>query len=210
MRALTNPRACCRTNQDKPGNQGRRPQIPNIKQGREAQAINHIAQNQKVNYTYFAEPASVHRRPRQPWAGVLSVRFPKPSFASAEVCNVASRPVIPVEAAILHRFGQVLGRNALGVIEVGKSCAPLSKCGRVRGPTSPSGAPPSRACAALYRRGRHFDVDIDAVKQRAADLAQIPLDDGRRAAALALFRFEPNRTKRVSLAHQRTLNADQT
>jgi hypothetical protein len=59
-------------------------------------------------------------------------------------------------------------------------------------------------------RGRHFDVDIDAVKQRAADLAQIPLDDGRRAAALALFRFEPNRTKRVSLAHQRALNADQT
>jgi hypothetical protein len=53
-------------------------------------------------------------------------------------------------------------------------------------------------------------VQVDAVEQRPADLAQVALDDGRRAAALALFRFEPNRTKRVSLAHQRALNADQT
>jgi hypothetical protein len=33
--------------------------------------------------------------------------------------------------------------------------------------------------------GRHLDVDIDAVEQRPADLAQVALDDPRRATALA-------------------------
>jgi hypothetical protein len=36
----------------------------------------------------------------------------------------------------------------------------------------------------LIRHGGHFDVQIDAVQQRAAELAQIALDNGAGAAAL--------------------------
>ncbi len=37
----------------------------------------------------------------------------------------------------------------------------------------------------LVRHGGHFDVQVDAVQQRPADLAEVALDDRRRAAALA-------------------------
>ena len=43
-----------------------------------------------------------------------------------------------------------------------------------------------RVVAQLFERdGGHFDVDIDAVEQRPGYLAQIALNDGRRAAAFA-------------------------
>jgi hypothetical protein len=35
----------------------------------------------------------------------------------------------------------------------------------------------------LYGHRRHFDVQVDAIEQRSADLVQVPLDDGAGAAA---------------------------
>jgi hypothetical protein len=35
----------------------------------------------------------------------------------------------------------------------------------------------------FVRYGRHFDVQVDPIKQRSADFAQIALDDRARAAA---------------------------
>ena len=44
---------------------------------------------------------------------------------------------------------------------------------------------PLVAAQLLIRHRRHFDMDIDAIQQRSADLAEIALDDGGRAPALS-------------------------
>ena len=48
-----------------------------------------------------------------------------------------------------------------------------------------STCPAAAAPKLLERHGRHFDVDVDAVQQRAADLGHVPLDLRQRAVALA-------------------------
>jgi hypothetical protein len=41
------------------------------------------------------------------------------------------------------------------------------------------------AAQLLIRNGRNFDVNVDTIEQRPADLAQVPLDDAGRTAAFA-------------------------
>ncbi len=143
-------------------------------------------------------------------------------------------PVVPVQAAVLHRFRQVLGGDALLAVQVGDGAGDFEdavvgagaqaqpadghfqralaglvegaelaeKPGRDVGVVEAAlvlegvgtldtpahfggGNAFARAAQLLVGDGRHFDVEVDAVEQGAAELAEIALDDGPGAAAFA-------------------------
>jgi len=144
------------------------------------------------------------------------------------------RPVIPIETAILHGLGDVLGGDALGAGHVGDGAGDFENAvvrpgrqahaanGHLKRPLAGiieralfadqprrhmrvvvaagvlnaarsfhARADLRRTLAArvaaqfLVRHGGHLHVDIDAVEQRPADLAEVALDQRGGAAAFA-------------------------
>ena len=146
-----------------------------------------------------------------------------------------STPVIAIQRAVLDGFGEVLGGDGGGLVEVGDGAGDFEDAvvgaggeahaadghfegalaGVVEGADAADiagghagvveaarAAGASRACSTRARisgggfgggvaaqflegNGGDFDVDIDAVEQRAADLAEVVLDLAGRAAAFA-------------------------
>ncbi len=165
--------------------------------------------------------------------------------SAAGPCSVpGSIPVSPVEAAVLHGLGEVLGADLLPPVEVGDGAGGLQN--PIVGPSAEAHAPHGHlegAFAGLVeaavrpemragnvgvvkaarslplpggldalpeqlgaggrlgpakifvRHGRHFDMQVDAVEHRPADLGQVALDDPRRTPALPRgVAVEPART----------------
>jgi len=92
-----------------------------------------------------------------------------------------------IQAAVLHCFGEMFRRHRLRGRQIRNRSRDLENpVMRTRRQSHLAHRHLERPFAGVVQRAerRHFDVHIDAIQQRSADLAQIALDDRARAAAL--------------------------